>query len=61
MRAKKNKIYAKTTEKKKKTRDMLDAYKKVRKAWTRNPRTRVKESAKIYKRKGRKKADLFLF
>lgn len=45
-------------KKKKKTPDIVDAYKKVRKAWTRNPRTKVKVSAKLYKRKGRLREDI---
>lgn len=35
--------------------EIIEAYKKVRRAWTRNPRMRVKESAKLYKRKGRQR------
>lgn len=41
--------------KKKKKPGIVEAYKKVRKAWMRNPRTKVKESAKLYKRKGRRR------
>lgn len=38
-----------------KKKEIVEAYKKVRRAWTRNPRTKIKISAKLYKRKGRRK------
>lgn len=45
------------SKRKKDSYTMLDAYKKLRKTWEINPKTRVKDSDKKYKR-GREKQNL---
>ena len=34
--------------------DLLEAYKTLRKVWLRNPKTKIKESDKVYNRKKEK-------